>query len=153
MKPYCLNDKGVALVTTLVLSIIAMALVSIVYLVVTAGIKMSGVEKRYITELDAAKGVAEYVMATLLTENLTCNGSTNPCVSDATCTNPSSNIYIHPNVCTALNKPNCANISACYLNATPVDPLYPSKKVVSVRVLSNNPSNEQTLIEFVYNLY
>lgn len=147
MKLYRLNEKGVALVTTLLLGFIAIGLVAIAFFLGIRGTRMSGLDKRYITELDTAKGSSQYIMATLRASTLTCNGGV--CAGDPTCVAAASNIDIHPNVCTALGKPGCANISACYLSSTASG----ADTIASVRVRSNNPNTgEQAVVDFVYKL-
>jgi len=55
------NEKGLALVTVLILSLIALAIISTLIFMVTQGTKVSGFYKRYSTSLDAGYGGAEIV--------------------------------------------------------------------------------------------
>jgi len=57
------NEKGLALVTVLILSLIALAIISTLIFMVTQGTKVSGFYKRYATSLDAGYGGAEIVTA------------------------------------------------------------------------------------------
>ncbi len=147
---YKLNNKGFALVTTLLLGLVAMALVSLAFYMTLINTQMSGMEKRYSNELNAAKGVADYVMAELRNENLTCNGG-NPC-ADNTAALPAcsvdATIDLDSNVCDALGKTTaCTNITACYLNKTTVD----DTDLISISVTTTNPtSNEKADVDFVY---
>ncbi len=148
MKLYRLNEKGVALVTTLLLGFIAIGLVAIAYFLGIRATMMSGLGKRYISELDTAKGTSQYIMAALRASSLTCNGGA-PCVADPNCAGAASNIDIHPNVCASLGKIGCANIAACYLSST----VSGTDTMTSVNVRSNNPNTgEQAVVDFVYKL-
>jgi hypothetical protein len=55
------NEKGIALVMVLVLSLIALTIISTLIFMVTQGTKVSGFYKRYSTSLDAGYGGAEIV--------------------------------------------------------------------------------------------
>ncbi|MBU4229551.1 MAG: hypothetical protein ACYC0O_08860 [Desulfurivibrionaceae bacterium] len=148
MKLYRLNEKGVALVTTLLLGFLAIGLVATAYFLGLRATRMSGLGKRYITELDVAKGTSQYIMATLRASSLTCNGG-GACVGDQTCASAASNIDIHPNICASLGKAGCANIAACYLSST----VSGTDTMTSVNVRSNNPNTgEQAVVDFVYKL-
>jgi hypothetical protein len=57
------NEKGLALVTVLILSLIALAIISTLIFMVTQGTKVSGFYKRYSTSLEAGYGGAEIVTA------------------------------------------------------------------------------------------
>ncbi|HIJ79892.1 MAG: hypothetical protein OEY01_14985 [Desulfobulbaceae bacterium] len=148
MNYYKLNEKGIALVTTLLMGLIAMGLVAIAFFLATTSTEMSGIEKRYITELDAAKGAAQYIMTDLRAGILKCNGG-NPCIGDTTCASVGSVIDLNSNVCNGLGKPACANISACYLNETSSTDF----TLISVSITSTNPTfNEQATVDFVYRI-
>ena len=152
---YRLDERGVALLTVLLMGIIAMALVAVAYYTGGFGTRMSGVEKRYTIELETAKGAADYIMADLVNINLTCNGG-NSCVADAD-GNPvpcdaAAQIDIPGAVCAALGKAGCAGLSACYLSETSTTASsYP--KLVSVHVSSvKQAGGENAIVEFVYKL-
>lgn len=148
MKLFRLNEKGVALVTTLLLGFIAIGLVAIAFFLGIKGTRMSGMGKRYITELDSAKGASQYIMAALRAASLTCNGG-GACVADPNCGGGASTIDLHPNVCTALGKTGCANIAACYLSTTTSG----TDTMISINIRSNNPNTgEQAVVDFVYKL-
>jgi len=59
------NQRGVALVTTLMLTLISLAIISALYYMVTMGVQMSASEKRYRTALEATYGGAEITMKDL----------------------------------------------------------------------------------------
>ena len=54
-----LNEKGIALIMTLILSAIALAIMAALVYMLTASSQVSGIQKRYRTALDAAKGGAD----------------------------------------------------------------------------------------------
>lgn len=59
----CLNNqKGVALMMVLVISVIVLAVMSTMLYMLTTGTKVSGIEKRYSTSLEAATGGKTVVM-------------------------------------------------------------------------------------------
>ena len=61
------SQKGMALVTTLLLSLIGLGLALVVFNLVIIGIRTSGTIKRYTTALEAAKGGAEDFISSLST--------------------------------------------------------------------------------------
>ncbi len=68
------GERGIALVTTLVLGLIALVIIAALMFVMITGTEISGVSKRYTGALEAAKGSAEYIMQRILEGTLTCNG-------------------------------------------------------------------------------
>jgi hypothetical protein len=58
---YIRNERGMALVMALILSLIALATVSVLLYLLTQGTTMSGFEKRYETSLEASKGGVDIV--------------------------------------------------------------------------------------------
>ncbi len=59
------NEKGFALLTVFLLGTISMIMVGVVFYLLGVSGSMSGMDKRYTSELETAKGVGEYVMADL----------------------------------------------------------------------------------------
>lgn len=57
-----LNNRGIALVTVLVLSAIALIMMTGLIYIVTVGTQVSGIEKRYKTALEAAVGGADVAL-------------------------------------------------------------------------------------------
>ncbi|MGA2150640.1 MAG: hypothetical protein ABSG48_00555 [Geobacteraceae bacterium] len=55
------NENGIALVTSLMLTLISLAIILALLYMITAGTKLSGMQKRYATALDASYGGAEIV--------------------------------------------------------------------------------------------
>ncbi len=66
------NNKGIALVTTLVLGLVALTFIGALLYMLTSESSSSGITKRYTTALQAAKGVADYTISSLLSEQLIC---------------------------------------------------------------------------------
>lgn len=60
------NEKGIALVTALMLTLISMTMILALLYMITSGIKVTGAQKRYKTSLDAAHGGAELVLKDVL---------------------------------------------------------------------------------------
>ncbi len=139
------NQKGIALVTTLVLGLIALAFIGALLYFLTSGTKISGVEKRYYTALEAAKGGANLVISNILSGDLKCNGSScTPCPTSIS------------NTCKIdLIQSNFGNYSVeAYLlgKESFVDINGNQIKVYTVRVVAKNSNkpNEKAEIEFVY---
>jgi hypothetical protein len=60
------NNNGIALVTALMLTLISLTIVSYLLLMVTAGVKQSGANKRYRTAIDASYGGADIIMKEII---------------------------------------------------------------------------------------
>jgi len=75
------NERGVALITVLVLSVVALLIVGGLFYMLIKGTWISGSEKRYHSVLEAGKGAATIVMNKLLNgESLKCNNNNcTPC--------------------------------------------------------------------------
>ncbi|MDD2898468.1 MAG: hypothetical protein PHI31_07120 [Desulfuromonadaceae bacterium] len=76
-----LNNNGIALVTSLMLTLISLTIVMYLLLMVTSGIKQSGANKRYRTALEATFGATDIVIKELLPKIFTetfSNNLTNP---------------------------------------------------------------------------
>jgi len=74
---YLKNEHGMALVMALVLAVVTLTFSAALIFMVTQGTKMSGLEKRYATALDAAKGGIE-----IITETIDLGGDTgNPSIT------------------------------------------------------------------------
>ena len=56
------NDRGIALLTTLMLMVLGFGLVATLLYMVTYGTKTTGLEQEYATALDAAKGGADLII-------------------------------------------------------------------------------------------
>lgn len=155
------NEKGVALITVLLFSLIAIGVVTGAYYMTLSATRTSGIEKRYVSELDVNKGTSDFIIGRLLRNNLQCNGG-NTCVGDTTPAScaAASTIDISSTVCAALGKQTtangCENLTACYMSLTTIteiDPITSATNIielVSVNVVSTNPDRgERADIDFV----
>jgi hypothetical protein len=70
MMRYCKNEKGIALVTALMLTLIGLAMVLVVVYFVTQGTKISGIQKRYQTSLAASHGGTELLSRDIIPKTL-----------------------------------------------------------------------------------
>ena len=152
------NENGVALVTVILLGFMAMGLVSVAYHLATINVSSERTSARYSIELEASKGVSDYVMGQMLNNTLTCNSGA-VCVGDAdgdptpgNC-DVGSQIDIAPGVCNALGKVGCGNISACFLSST----VSGGSTYVAVNIQSDTAASaatpgrgERAIIDFVY---
>ncbi len=137
------NEKGIALVTTLVLGLVALVFIGALLYLLTSGTKISGTEKRYYTALEAAKGGAELIISNLLQNGEpTCNGG-------STCSSCPPTGYT--NDCRIDLSPSTLGdytLRAYLLRRenSGID------RIFTIRVIAekNNSSNEKAEIEFVY---
>lgn len=156
MRGDAMNNKGFALVTVMLLASISMMLIAIGAYLVSSGTVVTGIQKRYQTEVESAAGAAELIMSQLMLDNLRCTAAQANCVVNTSpdpvdnCT-PGAQIYFAPAVCTSLDKPNCLNLAACYLSNDP-DPADPAKTLVAVKIVSRSDGNESAIIDVVYKL-
>jgi Flp pilus assembly pilin Flp len=105
------NEKGIALVTVLILALIALALISTLIFMVTQGTKVSGFYKRYATSLDAGYGGAEIITSLVYNRGelgITGLGLSFPakCVC-ATDPDPTDEVYFLPSPDTCLCRKLC----------------------------------------------
>ncbi|WP_029520373.1 hypothetical protein [Persephonella sp. IF05-L8] len=138
------NEKGIALLTTLILGLVALAFIGALLYFLTSGTRFSGTEKRYYTALEAAKGGADSIISTLLIDgDVTCNNGNN-CVSCPL--TPSDSCKIDLTTTTLGNY----NIEAYLLGKETTT----YSTVFSIRVIARNPQqpNEKAEIEFVYKI-
>jgi len=142
------NNKGMALITTIILSVIALLLVGTVYYLLNSGTKISGIQARYTTALEASKGASEYVMNLILdkfdnisTEEISCSSLTECAGYTGNCIDLSAKNY---------NKLGGFDICAKVLDSK----YFPNKNLViySIEVRAINPNNndEKSVIQFVY---
>lgn len=68
------NESGIALISTLVLGLIAMGFISALFYMLTTGSTLSGSQKKYEGALEVSKGVTDYIIVKILDDQLTCNG-------------------------------------------------------------------------------
>ena len=136
------NEKGMALMTALLLGLAGIAMVSGVTYMATNALKISSQEKKYSAELEVARGVAEYVMAAYLSSSMRCGGAT--CSANVSC--PASAQIDIPATITD-NFYGSHTVTACALGETSTG----VTNVLSASVVSENPTTgEKARIEFVY---
>ncbi len=68
------RERGIALITTLILGLIALIVIAALMFLLISGTEISGISKRYTGALEAAKGSTEYIIQKILEGSLTCNG-------------------------------------------------------------------------------
>ncbi len=128
------KEKGIALITTLLLGLVAVVFIAVLLYILTTGTRISGIEKRYSVALEAAKGASEYVIELILSGNLTCNGGRACGPNDPIDLGPYSNLQGF-------------NITALYLGELSRFGVY----VYSIRVTASSPTTGETAtVDFVY---
>lgn len=70
MKNYCDNEKGIALVTALLLTLIGLAIILAAVYFVMQGTKASGFQKRYATAFEASNGGVEIMTKEIITKTI-----------------------------------------------------------------------------------
>jgi hypothetical protein len=60
------NQKGIALVTALLLTLISLTIVMYLFYMITAGVKLSGANKRYKTALEASYGATDLIIKEII---------------------------------------------------------------------------------------
>jgi Flp pilus assembly pilin Flp len=129
------GERGIALITTLLLGLVAVVLIGVLLYVLTTGTRISGIEKRYSVALEAAKGASEYIIELLLSGNLTCGGG-------GACGPGNDEIDLGP-----YSNLQGFNITAQYLGEVSRFGVY----VYSIRVTATSPATgESAVIDFVY---
>jgi hypothetical protein len=132
------NNKGMALILTLVLSFVAMMLVGAMLYFLNTGTSVSGIQKRYASALDAAKGVADVVINNLFNESATCSGGIN--INDDNCSKGSS---IELGDYSTLGN---YNLTATLLGKYNSGSTY----FYAVKVEATSNTGEKSIVEFVY---
>ncbi len=146
------NEKGIALITTMVLGFIALGFIGALLYLLTSGTNVSAIEKRYTTALEAAKGGADLVINHLFYGTLTCNGG-NPCQPCSTPeTSPCSNNYlidIKDENGNTISDIGGYTITGYYLS----EETSSTSSVYAIKIKATKSSTkEKAVIEFVYRL-
>ncbi len=147
------DEKGIALITTMVLGFIALGFIGALLYLLTSGTNVSSIEKRYTTALEAAKGGAELIISNLFYGTLTCNGGNpcQPCSTPETSPCPGTNfiIDIKDENGSQITDIGGYSITAYYLS----EATSTTSSVYAIRVkATKNSTNEKAVIEFVYRL-
>jgi hypothetical protein len=117
MKYLLGNNSGIALVTSLMLTLISLTIVMYMLTMVTSGIKQSGANKRYKTAIEASYGGTEIVIKEILPTIFTsilANSGTNP-----SATFPTDNVFFSPNTDACImrklttSSSNWGNLTGC----------------------------------------
>ncbi|RKQ64012.1 hypothetical protein C7457_0902 [Thermovibrio guaymasensis] len=129
--------KGIALLTVLILATIALAFTGVMLYLVTAGIKITGIETRYTSSLEVAKGVSNYLMQ-LMNEDKLCG------------------YYVNCNVFNApINLGSYSNFgdyqaTAVLLRKLDDPETGASVYAIEVKVTNKNVPAEKAIVDFVY---
>ncbi|MDK2792708.1 MAG: hypothetical protein PWQ25_1571 [Deferribacteres bacterium] len=142
------NKKGMALVTTLILSTIALLIVGTAYYLLSSGTKISGIQSRYTTALEAAKGASDYVINVILDKFDNISDEETTCSSLSECSGYSGN-------CVNLPAKGYNNLGGFNVCAKVLDSKYfvdEDMMIYTVEVRAVNPSNsnEKSIVQFVY---
>jgi hypothetical protein len=149
------NEKGIALVTALLLTLIGLAIILAAIYFVTQGTKMSGLQKRYATALEASHGGLEIITQNIIPKtiggtnlsSLAITGVLNAAVADtcfsAKLTQPASNWYPPTGTCNiASNNLNPLNSPDIQLTLNGV--VNSANLLVSVKIVDTEPGNTDT---------
>lgn len=129
------GERGIALVTTLLLGIIAAVLIGALLYLIISGTQVSGIGKKYSVALEAAKGASEYIIERILADNLTCGGG-------GACSSTNNMIDLGP-----YSSIQGFNIEAIYLGEVSRFGVY----VYSIRVRAySTTTDEVAIVDFVY---
>lgn len=127
--------KGFVLLTTVILSLIALVLVGGLLYILTRTTGTTGMEKRYINALETTKGVSTYIMQQIDDGDLKCNGG-NTCNDNGT-----------------IDLGSLSDVGNYKVNATVLKKVNTSDgNVYTIRVVTSNKNNpsEKSRVVFVY---
>ncbi len=140
------NNRGMALLTTLVVSVLAVAIVAAFFYVLTRGTTISKQERLYTSALEAAKGVSFLILNGLKEGTLQCRkGTSFVSCTDSTLSYPADiNLYIGGKDFSTLGN---YNISAQILSykSTATSEIF-SVKVISVPTTAHKTRAEITFV-------
>ncbi|WP_457643926.1 hypothetical protein [Persephonella sp.] len=139
------NEKGIALLTTIILGAVALAFIGALLYMLISGTHMSGVSGRYTTALDAAKGGADLVITKILNNDITCGGATcTPCPDT-----PDDQCKIDLQISNLGNY----NVEAYLIGKDAVVYGGSNYDLYAIRVIATNPNTRETAeVEFVYKI-
>ena len=153
------KEKGAALLTVVILGLVALAVIAALMSFLMYGKKTSIMERKYTSALEAAKGASDYIMKGLVDVSLICTTGTG-----VTCN--CDNLLPSPNLkCPSCSSPTCpkadkislgsfSTIGNYNLNAQILSKVEtPNETIYGIRVTATNPnSQEKAEIEFVFKL-
>lgn len=131
------SRKGIAFITVLILAAVALAFTGIMLYLVTTGTRITGIETRYTSSLEVAKGVSNYLMQ-LMDEDKLCGYYVNCSTSNA-----------------PINLDGYANFgdytaTAVLLRKVDDPKTGASVYAVEVKVFNKNTPSEKAIVDFVY---
>jgi len=144
LKYFISNEKGMALMTTLMLGLISIGMIGGVYFAMTNSARTKGVSERYTQELEIARGIADYIRAGIFQEKVNEDGGIKcrTTGSDANATCDINTRIIRIPFDAAIGKTNLTDVNATFLSF--------SDDIYSIRVISRNTTtNEHAEIDFV----
>jgi hypothetical protein len=139
------SREGMAFITVLVLAAIALAFTAVMLYLITSGTKITGIETRYTSSLEVAKGVSNYIMR-LMNE-----GKTDFCSKYTTdnCRNAESGVKEEID----LSKDNYDEFwdykAKAYLLSV-IDDKGATIYAVEVEVFNQHTRSEKVIVDFVY---
>ncbi len=128
------REKGITLISALVMSFVAVAFIGALLFLITNSTQISRITAKYTSSLEVAKGITDYIVSKINAGTLTCGGGT-------TCTTTNNNVDI-----SGLGLSDY-NASATYLGETAGTGFIVYAFRISV---SRNNSNETATVEFLY---
>jgi len=130
------SRKGVALLTVLLLSFIALAFIAALLFMITRGTQMAGGERRYVSALEVAKGVSEYLMELMDSDEL-CERT------DCSKENVPINLGDYSTF-------GDYQVNAVLLKKVTITGTRTAIYAVELSVKNKNKSSEKTIVDFVY---
>ena len=147
------KEKGMALVTVMLLGVLGAAIIITIYYLSKNLSSMSGINTRYLAELEDAKGVANYIASTIMsaTRDLQCgaNGTLICMPNEAIDCNASSRAYL--DIPQNVYDSSRHQVKACYLFS-----VYDPNAIVPYTMygfwiqVSSATTGERVEVDFVY---
>ena len=135
------NNKGIALLSTLLLGTIAVVIVAAFLYVLTRGTTISRQEKLYTSALEAAKGVAFVILKEIKDGNLMCG--------TVSCTDPS--VSYPANINLNIGGKDFSNLGGFSISAQLLSYRHTAiSDIYSVRVISRSTGGNNTKAEITF---
>lgn len=147
------EQKGVALITVLLLSVLGIALIVMLFYISRNLTSMTGISSRYLKELEDAKGISNYLASTILsaTRDLECGLNGNLiCMPDPNtdCNQTSRSYVLMP---TNIYDSTHHDVKVCYLfSVDDPDAIEPYTMYGFYIRVSNSVTDETAEVDFVY---
>lgn len=154
------NEKGIALISVIILSLLALLLIAGLTYYLLFSKRVSTYEKRYTTALEAAKGGSEIIISKILEGNLKCTNSSQNAFNNSGCgqnsCNTSGNQYICLETYKCLGGDLTQDCKGGYRIDAVLLSIYSQGAITfySIEVNSTSGDNlaEKATIQFVYKL-